>query len=89
MRAARLWGRGRRRNCGGFLGGGQGADDVEIGAAEENRVGAEVGGLDAELLPAGEDEVVDFAGGGQGGVALEGRRESVGGGERDGERGQD
>ena len=61
MRAARLLGIGRCQEVGGLFGGGQGADDVEIGAAEEDGVGGEAGRLDAQLLPVGEDQFVDLA----------------------------
>ena len=44
-----------------FFGGGEGADDVEVGAPQEDFVGAGTGGLDGELFPAIEDDFVDFA----------------------------
>ena len=60
----------------GFLGGGQRADDVEEGAAEEDGVGREVGGLDVEAFEAGEDAGVD------GGLRGQGRGALIGGIER-------
>ena len=84
-------GRGRARNCDGFLRGGQGADDVEVDAAEEDGVGGEVGGLDVEALQAGEDAGVDGGLRGQRGGALVGRIEgSLGarGGDSGGDDGQ-
>ena len=74
-----------------FLRGGQGADDVEVGAAEEDGVGREVGGLDVEALQSGEDAGVDGGLRGQRGGALVGRIEgSLGarGGDSGGDDGQ-
>src|ERR1035438_7251922 len=59
-----------------FLGGGQGTDDVEVGAAEEDGVGGEKGGLDVEAFEAVEDAGVDGGLRGQGGRALKGWVES-------------
>ena len=44
MRAARLLGSGSCEELAGLFGGGQGADDVQVGAAEEDAVGSGVGG---------------------------------------------
>ena len=50
----------------GLLRGGQRADHVEIGAADEHRVGAE-DGLDAQRRQLGENELVDLTGGSRAG----------------------
>src|ERR1035441_6859552 len=81
-----LGGGGVGEKVGSFLGGGQGADDVEEGAAEEDGVGREVGGGNVEAFEAVEDAGVDGGPGGQGGGALEGWIErAVGGGGCDGQ----
>ncbi len=84
-----LVGIGARQEVGGLFGGGQGADDVEIGAAEEDGVGREAGGLDAQLLPVREDQLVDLALRGEFVAALKGGMQSGGHGGRGEEGGQD
>ena len=44
-----------------LFGGGEGADDVEVGAPQEDLIGAGPGGLDGELFPVVEDDLVDPA----------------------------
>src|ERR1019366_6997506 len=73
---------------GSFLRGGQGADDVEVGAAEEYGVGREISGLDVEAFEAVEDAGVDGGLGGQGSGTLKGWIEGAlgtgtGGGQED------
>src|ERR1019366_2251867 len=51
---------------------GQGTDDVEVGAAEEDGVGREKSGLDVQAFEAVEDAGVDGGLRGQGGWALKG-----------------
>ena len=50
-----------RQELGGRLRSGERADDVEIGPAEEDRVGAEVRRGDAQALEVCENQLVDFA----------------------------
>src|ERR1017187_4469215 len=47
-------GGGVGEEVGSFLGGGQSADDVEEGAAEEDGVGGEVGGLETMCVGGGQ-----------------------------------
>ncbi len=53
-----------------FLKGGREADDVEVGAAEEDFVGGEVGGDDAELVELVGDVLVDVVEGGELGTGV-------------------
>lgn len=57
-----------------FLGGGEGADGIEEGAAEKDSVAGGIGGLNAELFQASEDELVDAALGNGRAGALENER---------------
>ena len=68
-----------REELRGLLGGGQRADDVQIDAPDKHRVGAEVGRLDAQPLPLGEDQLVDLAVRGGLGVKFEGGHDSLAG----------
>lgn len=65
-----LFGSGIAEEAIAFLKGGREADDVEVGAAEEDFVGGEVGGNDAELVEFVGDVVVDVIEGGELGTGV-------------------